>query len=49
MCRHQRQVLDFTRIDVKRDALRAGTFTSVTQAAGNTYLDLTSAENAESM
>ncbi len=41
------KALDFTRIDVKQGTLTAvGTFTTVAQAAANTYLDLTSAENA---
>ena len=41
------KALNFTRIDVKQGTLTAlGTFATVTQAAANTYLDLTSAENA---
>lgn len=39
------KALNFTRIDVKQGTLTAvGTFTTVTQAAGNTYTDATSAE-----
>lgn len=41
------KALDFTRIDVKQGTLTAlGAFTTVTQAAANTYVDLTSAESA---
>ncbi|MGE4043581.1 MAG: hypothetical protein AB7F35_01915 [Acetobacteraceae bacterium] len=41
------KALDFTRVDVKQGTLTAlGSFTPVTQAAANTYVDLTSAENA---
>lgn len=40
------KALNFTRIDTKQgaDLTAVGTFTTVTQAAGNTYTDLTSAE-----
>ncbi|MFC5353549.1 hypothetical protein [Azospirillum himalayense] len=39
------KALNFTRIDVKQGTLTSvGTFTTVTQAAGNTYTDATSAE-----
>ena len=41
------KALDFTRVDYKQGTLTAlGTFTTVTQAAANTYVDLTSAESA---
>jgi len=41
------KALNFTRLDVKQGTLTAlGTFTTVTQAAANTYVDATSAENA---
>ena len=39
------KALNFTRVDTKQGTLTAvGTFTEVTQAAGNTYTDATSAE-----
>lgn len=43
------KALNFTRIDVKQgsDLTAIGQFTTITQAAGNTYTELTAAENSK--